>query len=551
VRTVKASALTSSTARCVMLAIVLAAVGAVLLATNPAVAREPEWTVQCISDQHGGNQGSYLSGNRALYFNVSLQGSSLIDSALLYDLTTGQTSRLTDPAVENARGAGISGDRVVWAGQSVSDWTDIDLICRDLTAGTQHSLTEGATYMPDRPSFGGNLIAYAALDSVGGGVDVFVRDLTTDTVRNVTDSGFTLTEIWDTLTDGRWIVIEQLPESGVSAGGVFVVDWQAAAGAAPRRIEEVNASTLTSLALGGGLLVWSDIGGGVSCLDLATGVSNVISSGAGGPVATDGTIIAWAEWDEAADASRIRVMDKSGAALDDVPLLQPIVVSLAVQGDRVLYSAATDREMFTDAEVYLATRRSVFLDVGAGHPYRTAIEDLYRAGVIAGYAVPGGAEFRPEAPVWRAQFAKMADIILEAPVNESLDPPFTDMGPDDPASLYPHEYVTVAYKLGITTGLTATTFGPYEDITRAQAITMIVRAAQLRPGLLASPPAGYMPAVPPFSAIHDTNLAIAEYNGLLTGLQGYGASWDPWASATRAEVAQMLNNLRRALFPPA
>jgi hypothetical protein len=45
-----------------------------------------------------------------------------------------------------------------------------------------------------------------------------------------------------------------------------------------------------------------------------------------------------------------------------------------------------------------------------------------------------------------------------------------------------------------------------------------------------------------FDADHGPTLRIAEYNGLLDGLQGYGPDWDPWAGATRGEAAQILAN---------
>lgn len=73
---------------------------------------------------------------------------------------------------------------------------------------------------------------------------------------------------------------------------------------------------------------------------------------------------------------------------------------------------------------------------------------------------------------------------------------------------------------------------------------MIVRSAQrLDPGRLAQPPADYASLVPAFSDIHGPNLRIAQYNGLLRLLEGYGATWNPWAKATRGGVAQMLFNL--------
>ena len=41
---------------------------------------------------------------------------------------------------------------------------------------------------------------------------------------------------------------------------------------------------------------------------------------------------------------------------------------------------------------------------------------------------------------------------------------------------------------------------------------------------------------------------IAEYNGLLAQLAGMGAGWNPSATATRGEVAQMLFNLLTQLL---
>lgn len=49
--------------------------------------------------------------------------------------------------------------------------------------------------------------------------------------------------------------------------------------------------------------------------------------------------------------------------------------------------------------------------------------------------------------------------------------------------------------------------------------------------------------IPGFSDVHSLNMRMAEYNGLTTGLVGFGPGWDPWAKATRAEVAQLLWNL--------
>ena len=187
-----------------------------------------------------------------------------------------------------------------------------------------------------------------------------------------------------------------------------------------------------------------------------------------------------------------------------------------------------------------------FVDVTASDPYRTAIIGMALRGIVSGYQAGTAWEFHPLDSVKRAQFAKMIDGVMQLPATEDMAVPFTDLGPDELDDLYPHEYVAMAAAAGITTGLKEPgRFGPYDPITRAQMTTMIVRAANmLWPGLLDTPPAGWTGAMSSFTdGTHGPNLHMAEYNGLLEGLSGFGKSWDPWKYATRGEVAQMLWNL--------
>ena len=181
-----------------------------------------------------------------------------------------------------------------------------------------------------------------------------------------------------------------------------------------------------------------------------------------------------------------------------------------------------------------------FSDVPGGHPYQQAIQTLSDRGIINGFPDDS---FRPESPVTRQQFAKMIVLTLGLPVSESNVVPFNDVqigGFADP--FYPDNYIAVAAANGITTGTGPGKVLPAANITGAQVVTMIVRGAQnvLPPGTLATPPAGYAGSLPDFSDIHSPNMRVAEYNGLLAGLQGFGASWDPLKSASRGEVAQML-----------
>ncbi len=126
--------------------------------------------------------------------------------------------------------------------------------------------------------------------------------------------------------------------------------------------------------------------------------------------------------------------------------------------------------------------------------------------------------------------------------------PFLDLG-EDVASLYPREYVSAAYYQGLVQGYPQGLFRPWDKVSRMQAVTMLVRAARiyLHQGL-AAVPEGWTGATSSFSdPDHGHNLQLAEYNGLLAGIDLSG--WDVTAPATRGEAAQLLVNLMRLRGP--
>jgi lysophospholipase L1-like esterase len=191
-----------------------------------------------------------------------------------------------------------------------------------------------------------------------------------------------------------------------------------------------------------------------------------------------------------------------------------------------------------------------YTDVNSGHPYQSAIADLSDRGVVSGYPDDS---FQPDSPVLRAQFAKMIVKALGIDQAGGGEPPFEDLGPALSPDGYPKSYVAAAFAEGIVQGQTQDQFLPFSGLTRAQAITMIVRAAiSLNVARMDTPPADYHSALGAFSEVHGPTAALAEYNGLLAGLVGFGPSWDPWAFATRGEVAQMIEDLlsRAATDPP-
>jgi hypothetical protein len=192
-----------------------------------------------------------------------------------------------------------------------------------------------------------------------------------------------------------------------------------------------------------------------------------------------------------------------------------------------------------------------FSDVQVTHPYFTAIFQLAKRHVISGF---GDDTFRPAILVSRQQFAKMIIRALGHPVTEDSVCPFPDVltstpghfvDPEDP--LYPDHYVAAAFAHGIIEGKNATTFAPYENITRFQAVTMVVRALDdIDRGLLKNPPSTYQSTWnPALSPDHGQNARLAEFNGLLAQLPL--ATLDPLAPMTRGGIAQLEWNLIKFL----
>ena len=201
-----------------------------------------------------------------------------------------------------------------------------------------------------------------------------------------------------------------------------------------------------------------------------------------------------------------------------------------------------------------AENTPAFIDVPPASPYSVAVESLASSGAINGYLRPDGFfEFRPDNPVLRAQFTKILVGVAEIPVVPNAPIPFTDVE-RDPFG-YPWDFVAAAFHGQVTQGRTPTLFAPYMDVLRAQASTLEVRALQqLYPWVLQDPPPGYQNAWgTSFSDIHGPLARIAEYNGLFAGVPLGTTSANPFGSASRGELAQMMYNMRnlvRDVAPP-
>ena len=167
-------------------------------------------------------------------------------------------------------------------------------------------------------------------------------------------------------------------------------------------------------------------------------------------------------------------------------------------------------------------------------PYWYEIDYLASMGVVTGFS---DGLFRPEDEIKRQQFAKMITLAAGCAVTEDDTCPFVDVQRFT-GDLYPYHYVAVAYQCGFTQGTTATYFSPYRTLTRAQLITMVVRAAGL-----SEPPAAYTAPFGNFSTTHYPFARKAAHAGLLDGLVGMGSDYDFLAPAIRAEVCLLLYGL--------
>jgi hypothetical protein len=182
---------------------------------------------------------------------------------------------------------------------------------------------------------------------------------------------------------------------------------------------------------------------------------------------------------------------------------------------------------------------AAFTDLDAGSLYGEAVATLAESGVVVGY--PDGT-FSAGNAINRAQFAKMLAASLGLADEDVTASPFLDLGPAD-ENLYPHKYIAALSSIDAISGITPTQFAPWNTLTRAQMVTIVVRAIQkLDPTALVSAPPS-LSAASDFDKHHTLTMAIAEASGLLAGIDGYGPSWNPWAPATRGEVAQILHNL--------
>lgn len=533
-----------------------------------------------------------MDGARVLLSQSEMSGQTVTSHLLLYDVSS-QTSQSFDvPAGPLV--ADLKGDHVAFSahdGESLSVWL-LTLSTKDL----QKIATDQRSLSADQPIIlTGHQVIWSERTATGSVLESY--DLASGELRILVDDE-AYGSPYIIAASGSWLVYETWKE-GEKKPRHWAIDLETGA------TSEISTETYYYPTLDGDLLYYVP---GTSeqnnygplpelhRLDLTTMTDSLVASGTEYQnLQADGNHLAWASW--ANGAAYVAVRDLATGSETHVPMPAYAVGGLRLAGDTLLFQAEArisyrasmegnylfafdisggtltrlsgdiryPQMWYTDGSsvVYprmiwqtqsagatAATRRvpapTAFSDVSGLDPYFTAIMGMKLLGAAEGYAREGGGvDFRPQALLTRAQFAKMLAEVLDLEVTEEATAPFVDLGPDDPSNLFPHDYVAALLAFGgIVKGTSPDHFSPDAVLTRAQLVTFIERAAvKLLPGVLEGSYTLMDPTLGNFDPLHGPTLALAERGGLLDGLVGYSPIWDPWQAATRAEAAQMLWNL--------
>ena len=167
-----------------------------------------------------------------------------------------------------------------------------------------------------------------------------------------------------------------------------------------------------------------------------------------------------------------------------------------------------------------------FRDVTRTDYYYNAVKWAAENGIASGTS---SRTFSPDAVCTRAQTVTFLWRAAGSPLPRYRVNPFTDVSPYD----YYYNAVLWAVEEGITTGLTATTFGPDATVTRGQVATFLYRAAS------AAKPNTFNPFMDVKSSAYNYDAVLWAYdNSITTGTST--TTFSPDAFCTRAQIVTFL-----------
>ncbi|MFL5731794.1 MAG: S-layer homology domain-containing protein [Chloroflexia bacterium] len=171
-----------------------------------------------------------------------------------------------------------------------------------------------------------------------------------------------------------------------------------------------------------------------------------------------------------------------------------------------------------------------FADVCPDNWAYTYIEYMAQHGIISGYA---DGTFRPNNTATRAQLSKMTVTALGWPLVTPASPTFRDVPATNPF----YSYIETAKSHGVISGYSCGAncfdFRPNNNVTRGQTCKIIVTAFAWPINTAGGPHFTDVPATDPFY-----NYVETAFNRAI--VSGYGTTFRPGNSITRAQVSKML-----------
>ena len=368
----------------------------------------------------------------ARYFDAALSTGNTFQSVTITECgaTAGDTLYWLNPAANNGAGG--------W--QAVNPAATYDAGCLSLTVNAHTS--------PSLSEMGGTVFAVAAapapvvtgLSPASGSVG------TTVTIAGSGFSGATLVDFGT--NPAQNFIVESAGEiTAVAPAGTGTVDVTVVTSGGTSATGSANQFTYQAA---------PEVAGVSPASGSAGTTVTIAGSGFSGATLVDfGTNPAPSFTVESADG--ITAVAPAGTGTVDVTIVTSGGTSATGSADRFTYQAAPCTASFSD--------------VPSTYWAHQAILTLACKGIIAGF--PDGT-FQPGAPVTRAQFAKMLVLTLGLKVGSGATS-FADV----PASAWFAPYVAAAVQAGIVDGLTPTTFGPNDSLTREQMAVLLARALKL------------------------------------------------------------------------
>lgn len=178
----------------------------------------------------------------------------------------------------------------------------------------------------------------------------------------------------------------------------------------------------------------------------------------------------------------------------------------------------------------------------ARHYAASSIAALQARGVIHG---TGANRFEPDAPLTRAQMAKLLISALDQEADATLLSAYDSRFADVKRAHWAAGFIEALAEMGVTNGYPDVTFRPESVLSRVELTVLLVRAAGLESQTL-----GLRQAELPFSDANRVepwargHVALAVRQGLITGLPD--GSFRPDATVTRGEGALILGRLLMA-----